>query len=109
MIISRSPKDPLKRRTTGIYGHWPKFWRCSGHNFYAYKHPLGGDSAYETAVLEIAQEEEKLHEGHIIPHISYVGYLAYEGRKNRYRFWYMGNPYRHKVFEKISKEFDRLP
>lgn len=31
--------------------------------------------------------------------LTYVGYLAWVRRKKIHQFWYMGNPYRHKIFE----------
>lgn len=32
--------------------------------------------------------------------VTSVGYLRLVTKKNLYTLWYMGNPYRHKVFEK---------
>lgn len=65
------------RHTTGFYGHLPKFWRCANYN-----------------------DEDHENCSSFRWHMSYNGYVKFVGPKQTYVFWYMGNPYRHRLFER---------
>lgn len=92
MLLSRMVPDTSGRykfrtlvRSRGFYGHLPKFYKC------------------EPKEWEGTEYECEIHRPHWT--VSYVGYLVYIGKRHRYTFWYMGNPYRHKIFER-TKNYD---
>lgn len=80
-IISRYDKTTIPwKRTSGIYGHWPTFYKCRG--------PLEDFGDDYTPCPKPKW------------HINGVGYLTIITKKHGYsRLWYMGNPYRHKIWE----------
>ncbi len=63
------------RRSNGIYGHFPKYWKCQSH-YYTYESCVPGTR-----------------------HLSYVGYLAIITPWGHGNFWYMGGSPRKKILE----------
>jgi hypothetical protein len=45
----------------------------------------------------------------IRPRLTDVGYLVLITKKRRFTFWYMGNPYRHKLVEVFHEVRDAPP
>ena len=107
MIISKRTKNG---RTTGVYGHLPKFVNL--RKLYRFDNvPNATNNPY----WDMYSDEEKReiqdeHWGNTIDarmamfpwRVSYVGYLRLVTKKAHYTFWYMGNPYRHKIFERFK-------
>lgn len=106
MLISKITKSG---RTTGIYGHFPKFINLkkvyrfdnvpndTNHPYWDWMTPEARtDAQHEHWKNAIAARQM------VFPwRVSYVGYLVFITKKHRYNFWYMGNPYREKIFEKF--------
>lgn len=76
-------------RTTGIYGHLPKF---RNKPFHYSEHYSDIYTDEERASLN-AREIERYSKWYQFS-ISYPGYLRYVGRNKMWTLWYMGNPYR---------------
>jgi len=77
--------DKTKRpwvRTSGMYGHFPTFYKCRGRDE---DFGEGYDGRYCSKPTR---------------HINDVGYLKLITKRKTYTWWYMGNPYRDKRFEK---------
>lgn len=90
-------------RTTGIYGHLPKFWNCkkvSDNLKERRDKDLWSPDGWNDYVSEHKENHQSCKFG---VHVSDVGYVRIVGRENTYTLWYMGNPYRHKIFEKNSR------
>lgn len=99
---AKSNKYLVMERTTGIYGHLPKYINHKKHPF-----KYGSQGPYQG--MEIDQylydqwlESAKWPWQYI--RRTYVGYLVLLTKKNRYVFNYQGNPYRHgKIFERFPR------
>lgn len=83
-LIARYDKSRYPwERTTGMYGHLPKFTRhVRSYSLDEHGEFVKGD---EITFLR--------------PRLTYVGYLVLHTRTKRFILWYMGNPYRHRIFE----------
>lgn len=95
-LISRYDKAQRPwRRTTGIYGHLPKY------TMHGYEVIKEGHSAKFCRTRSGCDGCEKLRRVRLWwPCLTYVGYLVLITKGYTYQFWYMGNPYRHKIFER---------
>ena len=87
-------KYPWKRRN-GIYGHLPKY---TMHGWYRY-----GDHTPKFCRIDNCVECRKVERIQFwYPRLVSVGYLVLLTKNYRRMFWYMGNPYRHKIYEKMD-------
>lgn len=113
MLISRRtrdksiPWDNMLKRTTGFYGHLPKFWSCKNYNFTYRRNEFDTDDFIEK-METFYRGQEAAHQSCILKrHMSYAGYFRYVGRKHIFTLWYMGNPYRPgKILEHGTKRVD---
>lgn len=116
MLISRTVTNPRLSlpnkagRTTGVYGHLPRFWSCKGEDYDtdngAWKY-YGYDERPDWHI-KVAEEQKAFHANCKLPHINLPGYVRLLTKKRMYTFWYTGNPYRHKLFESGQRRSGRL-
>lgn len=113
MFISRMINDPNSRfqpnlmgRTVGIVFHTPKFWNCEGYmqtdeQLHFNQFSRSGNEPVKDSILKMRIASRDYHAKCKWPrrHMSYRGYVYFHGPKKRYSFYYMGNIYRHKLFE----------
>lgn len=107
MIISKRTKNG---RTPGVYGHLPKFVNL--RKIYRFDNvPNDINNPYWSFFSD--EEKRAMQHEHwentidarmmtFSWRVSYVGYLRLVTKKAHYTFWYMGNPYRHKIFERYE-------
>ncbi len=119
MFISRRVNDPdwplqpnKAARTTGLYGHLPKFWDCTTYDFDSgwakMDHGPNSDGVRPQWHIEMAAEQKEAHADCKRKHMSYPGYLRYISNNNIITFWYWGNPYRHRLIEVIRRKSDTI-
>lgn len=96
MFISRRCNSPdfifqpnKLGRTHGIYGHWPTFYKCNGPADQAMWDKYGEG-------ISACSKPKR--------HIKDVGYVRLMLPNGNLTFWYMGNPYRHKIIEWFGKK-----
>lgn len=115
MFISRQVYDPTlpsipgnkAGRTTGVYGHWPKFWNCRKYNFNYVPKPYDTEEFIDR-MNEVSEGTKAYHSHCRIPwHNSHKGYLVLVTKKRRYVLWYHGNNFR--PGEILERQERRVP
>ena len=97
MFKSKMIRDPNTKRdnllgvTVGLVFYAPKFWDCKAYDFYASQFDeMLGDRPLPEHVKEERDQAKLAHENCKRKHLSYRGYMYWNGPKRRYDFYYMG-------------------